>query len=67
MAGRGEAVKEPRGLILPAWGYYTVFLLAPLCIIVAYAFAQNTGFFEVRFGLSLSNFRRLADPLYLKI
>src|SRR5262249_42742801 len=32
-----------------------------------YAFAQNTGFFEVRFGLSLANFRRLADPLYLKI
>jgi spermidine/putrescine transport system permease protein len=66
-AGRGDAVREPRGLILPAWGYYLAFLLTPLCFIVAYAFAQNTGFFQVRFGLSGSNFHRLWDPLYLKI
>jgi len=67
VAGPGEAVREPRGLILPAWGYYAVFLLAPLCFIVAYAFASNFGFFQIRFGLSLSNFKKLSDPLYLKI
>src|ERR687884_1095224 len=67
MAGRGEAVREPRGLIAPAWGYYVVFLLAPLCFIAAYAFAENTGFFEVRFGVFAENFRRLWDPVYLRI
>jgi spermidine/putrescine transport system permease protein len=65
--GRGEAVREPRGLILPAWGYYLVFLLAPLGFIFAYAFARNTGFFEVQFGVSVSSFQRLWDPVYLKI
>jgi spermidine/putrescine transport system permease protein len=63
----GHAVAEPRALILPAWGYYAIFLLIPLGFIVAYAFARTTGFFEVTFGLSGANFRRLWDPIYLKI
>ena len=67
MAGRGDAVREPRGLILPAWGYYAFFLLAPLCLVVAYSFASNYGYFQVRFGVSGENFRKLWDPLYLKI
>jgi len=67
MAGVGDAVREPRGLIVPAWAYYVVFLLVPIGFIVAYAFARNTGFFEVTFGVSGESFRRLWDPLYLRI
>jgi len=63
----GSAIREPRGLIAPAWLYYAVFFAAPLAVIVAYAFASRSGFFEIRFGLSGANFTRLWDPLYLKI
>jgi spermidine/putrescine transport system permease protein len=64
---RGEAVREPRGLIAPALGYYGLFFIAPLLIIVAYAFAQRSGFFDIRFGLYPENFQELWDPLYLQI
>lgn len=64
---RGEAVGEPRGLIGPAWAYYVVFLLAPLLIIVAFAFAHREGFFDITFGFYLENLAELWDPLYLKI
>jgi spermidine/putrescine transport system permease protein len=68
VAGRGRPiVAEPRGLIFPAWAYYGVFFLAPLAIIVAYAFAHREGFFEITFGLTTENFVELWDPLYLKI
>jgi spermidine/putrescine transport system permease protein len=64
---RGEGVAEPRGLIAPAWGYYAAFFLAPLLIIVAYAFATRTSVLGVRFGLYAENFRDLWDPLWLQI
>ena len=68
MARRGApAVAEPRSLILPAWAYYAAFFLAPLGIIVAYAFAVRSGFFDITFGLYFENFQELWDPLYLKI
>lgn len=63
----GEGVAEPRGLIAPAWGYYATFFLAPLLIIVAYAFATRTGLLGVRFGLYGENFAELWDPLWLDI
>jgi len=67
MSRGGDAVREPRALIAPAWIYYAVLLAAPLGFVVAYAFARTTGFFEVTFGLSTGNFERLWDPLYLRI
>ncbi|HEX2031134.1 MAG TPA: ABC transporter permease, partial [Actinomycetota bacterium] len=51
----------------PAWLYYALFFVAPLLIIVAYGFAERSGFFDIRFGLSTANFRELWDPLYLQI
>jgi spermidine/putrescine transport system permease protein len=66
-AGRGESVREPRGLILPAWGYYAVFFIAPLLVIAAFAFAQRSGFFDYSFGLYTDNFERLWHPAFLKI
>jgi spermidine/putrescine transport system permease protein len=64
---RGAGVAELRGLIAPAWGYYAAFFLAPLLIIVAYAFATRTSVLGVRFGLYAENFRDLWDPLWLQI
>ena len=63
MAARAS-VGEPRGLVLPAWGYYLAFLLGPLAIIAAYAFATRVGLLGVRFGLSSRNFGDLWDPVY---
>jgi spermidine/putrescine transport system permease protein len=67
MTPRGEAVREPRALIAPAWLYYLALLVAPLAIVAAYAFASRSGYFTVQFGLSGENFRRLWDSLYLKV
>jgi spermidine/putrescine transport system permease protein len=63
----GGSVAEPRGLIAPAWGYYTAFFLTPLLIIVAYAFATRTSVLGVRFGLYGESFAELWDPLWLEI
>ncbi|MBI4261470.1 MAG: ABC transporter permease [Actinobacteria bacterium] len=65
--GRGQTVREPRGLILPAWGYYLVFFVAPLVVILAFAFAHREGFFDITFGFYTENLERLWDPVYLKI
>jgi spermidine/putrescine transport system permease protein len=61
------AVREPRGLIAPAWAYYAAFFVAPLLVILAYAFAHREGFFEITFGLYGENVVELLDPLYLQI
>lgn len=66
MTGSGK-VREPRSLVLPAGIYYAVFFLAPLAIIVAYAFADREGFFDITFGFYGHNFEKLWDPLYLNI
>jgi spermidine/putrescine transport system permease protein len=64
---RAGNVREPRSLVFPAGIYYAVFFLAPLAIIVAYAFADREGFFDITFGFYGHNFERLWDPLYLNI
>jgi spermidine/putrescine transport system permease protein len=67
MSGRGETVREPRWLILPAWGYYLTFFVAPLLVILAFAFATREGFFDVTFGVYTEQFAELWDPVYLRI
>ena len=60
---------EPRALLLPAWGWYLGFFVAPLLIMVAYSLAINDPeqFFTVTFGLYFDQFIRVWDPLYLEI
>ncbi|MFN2525659.1 MAG: ABC transporter permease [Actinomycetota bacterium] len=67
--GGRSPVAEPRSLLLPAWGWYTVFFVAPLLIMVAYSFAINDPdqFFTVTFGFYTDQFQRVWDPLYLEI
>jgi spermidine/putrescine transport system permease protein len=64
-----RAVAEPRALVLPAWGWYLAFFVAPLIFIALYAFAINDPdrFFVVRFGFGTTQFERLWDPIYLRI
>ena len=64
-----SAVAEPRALLLPAWGWYLGFFVAPLLIMVAYSFAINDPeqFFTVTFGFYTDQFERVWDPLYLEI
>src|SRR3990170_4778694 len=64
-----SAVAEPRSLLLPAWGWYLAFFVAPLTIMVAYSLAINDPdrFFTVTFGLYFDQFARVWDPLYLEI
>ena len=68
--GRGRSpVAEPRALLLPAWGWYLGFFVAPLVIMVAYSFAINDPdeFFTVTFGFYTEQFQRVWDPLYIEI
>ena len=67
---RGRSpVAEPRALLLPAWGWYLAFFVAPILIMVAYSFARSdpNEFFTVSFGLYTDQFERVWDPLYLEI
>ena len=56
-------------MILPAWGWYLAFFVAPLMIMVAYSLAINDPdrFFTVTFGFYPDQFKRVWDPLYLEI
>lgn len=64
-----SAVSEPRSLLAPAWGWYILFFVAPLAIMVAYSFAINDPdeFFTVTFGFYTDQFQRVWDALYLEI
>jgi spermidine/putrescine transport system permease protein len=64
---RARGVREPRLLALPAALYYLAFFVAPIAIIVAYSFADRSGYFDITFGFYGDNYARLADPLYLNI
>jgi spermidine/putrescine transport system permease protein len=62
-----SAVAEPRLLLAPAWAWYVVFFVVPLCFVAVYSLAINKGFFSVKFGVSTEQFVRFWDPIYLKI
>ena len=67
---RGRSpVAESRAFLLPAWGWYLAFFVAPIGIMVAYSFAQSdpNEFFTVTFGVFTDQFERVWDPLYLEI
>jgi spermidine/putrescine transport system permease protein len=65
-AGAGGP-RYPGWLALPAIGWYAVFFLAPLSILVLFSFSELVGFSEVQYNLNLGNFDRLLDPLYGKV
>ena len=56
--------RYPGWLALPAAAWYAAFFLAPLGFVVAYSFAQLSGYAGVAFTWDLGNYRYLWDPLY---
>jgi spermidine/putrescine transport system permease protein len=55
------------GLLGPAAGWLLIFFLAPLLVVLLFSFGQRTTYGGIELGLSLSNYARALDPLYLKI
>ena len=66
-ATEARPTAEPRWLLLPAWIWFGGLLVAPLLIMLAYSFARREGFSTYVFGFNLSNFKDIADPIYLKV
>lgn len=65
-AGAGGP-RYPGWLALPAAGWYLLFFVGPLSIMVAYSFAAASGYTDFAFLWNLDNYRRLWDPLYGEI
>ena len=60
----GGGPRYPGWLALPALAWYAAFFLAPLGFVVAYSFAELSGFSDIVFNWNLDNYRALWDPLY---
>ena len=54
-------------MLAPATVWFLTFFLVPLSFMVVYSFGINSGFFTVRFGFHLDQYKRLWDPIYLEI
>lgn len=52
-------------LLLPAAAWLMVFFVAPLFIVVVYSFLERGTYGGVVWNLTIENFRRVFDPLYL--
>ena len=52
---------------LPPTIWIVLFLLVPTAIIIVYSFSQKDGLINIQLTWVLDNYRRVADPLYLKI
>jgi spermidine/putrescine transport system permease protein len=59
--------RYPGWLTLPSLGYYGVFFLAPIGILVAFSFATQTGFNSISFGLDTSQYGLITGSLYMSI
>lgn len=58
---------EPLALLGPGLIFYAVMVAAPVLLVLAYMFATRGRFGGVEWTLSLDNFRRAVDPLYLDV
>ena len=62
-AGAGGP-RYPAWLALPATGWYALFFLCPLGIMVVFSFAKLSGYTGFAYAFDVSNYRTLWDPLY---
>jgi spermidine/putrescine transport system permease protein len=56
-----------RVLVGPAWGWVTLFFLAPLGVVLVYSFLSKGDYGGVAWPATAANYARFVDPLYLKI
>lgn len=54
-------------LVFPSLLYLILFLLLPLAIVVILSFLTRGSYGNVVYKINLDNYRRLVDPLYLRI
>ncbi len=68
-AARKKSFKPryPAWLVLPSTGYYAIFFLGAMAILVAFSLATQTGFGQISYGLSLAQFGQVFNSLYLDI
>jgi spermidine/putrescine transport system permease protein len=65
-APRFRAPRARHALALPALGWTAAFFLAPLTLLALYSLGQiDIITFQVDWGWTLGNYRRINDPLYL--
>ena len=62
--GRSGGPRYPGWLALPAVGWYAAFFLAPLGFVIAYSFAELSGFSDIAFNWNVANYGALWDPVY---
>jgi spermidine/putrescine transport system permease protein len=69
-AGRRARSFKPRypaWLTLPSFAYYAIFFLGPMAILVAFSLATQRGFGSLSYGFDTSQYRLIANSLYLTI
>lgn len=54
-------------LLGPALGWWAIFLILPVGLVIAYSFFQRGTYGGVVLTFTLDNFVRLVDPLYLRV
>lgn len=54
-------------LLGPALGWWAIFLVLPVGLVIAYSFFQRGTYGGVVLTFTLDNFVRLVDPLYLRV
>jgi spermidine/putrescine transport system permease protein len=54
-------------LLAPLIAWLAAFVVAPMVVLLAYSFAERDELGRVIFNLSLENYRRVFDPVYLNI
>jgi spermidine/putrescine transport system permease protein len=65
--GRSFQPRYPAWLLTPAFAYDALFFLGAMAILAAFSVSTQTGFGEISYGFSLSQYSQVLDPLYLSI
>jgi spermidine/putrescine transport system permease protein len=59
--------RYPSWLTLPSFVYYAIFFLGPMAILAAFSLATQKGFGSLSYGFDISQYRLIANPLYVTI
>jgi spermidine/putrescine transport system permease protein len=59
--------RYPAWLTMPSFLYYAIFFLGPMAILVAFSLATQKGFGSLSYGFDISQYRQIANSLYVNI
>src|SRR5215471_14738131 len=59
--------RYPAWLTAPSFLYYAIFFLGPMAILVAFSLATQRGFGSLTYGFDISQYRLIANSLYVTI